>query len=62
MSHLKSSPAHAGNSADYPQTQPQPEEETLFRSGTGMTMFFVAMLVVLAVSVTLATVMLLFHH
>jgi len=61
MSHLRSSAAHAGTSADFPQTQPQPEE-TLFRSGTGMTMFFVAMLVVLAVSVALVTVMLLFHH
>jgi cellobiose-specific phosphotransferase system component IIC len=44
MSHLRSSAAHAGNSADYPQTQPQPEEMA-FRSGSGMTMFFVVMLV-----------------
>jgi hypothetical protein len=40
MSHLRSSAAHAGNSADYPQTQPQPEEMA-FRSGSGMTMFLI---------------------
>jgi hypothetical protein len=61
MSHLRSATAHAGNSADSPQMQPQPEE-SFFRSGVGMTMFFVAMLVVLAASVALVTVMLLFHH
>jgi uncharacterized protein HemX len=61
MSHLRPSAAHAGNSADHPQTQPQPEE-TSFRQGAGMTMFFVAVLVVLAVSMVLVTVMLLFHH
>jgi hypothetical protein len=61
MSHLRSAAAHAGNSADYPQTQPQPEE-TFFRSGVGMAKFFVAMLVVMAASVALLTVMLLFNH
>jgi hypothetical protein len=63
MSHSRSSAAHVRGSADCRQHQPQPQPgETFFRSGSGMAMFFGAMLVALAVSVALVTVMLLFHH